>query len=250
MHKSTITITITSESANIVGGKQTNTEFPVITVDFLPILQRFSSSDGISREEEGQFPNPDPAHQGAFVKGSYSYTGDDGVVYTVHYTADDNGFHPEGDHIKVPPFVPWLHHHHEDEPQNPSSPPPQRDDIVPPSSPLYLPTTPTPIPRDQEPVDNGGLFRNDFVRTQPNPQLYLPDNLSRQQHVTTTLKPPRSTTASSRFVTTTQRPVRILSGRSTTLRPLDDFGPLGNSLLTLIPTVRGRNIQEINNLMR
>lgn len=47
------------------------------------------------------------------VNGSYSYMGPDGVFYKVRYTADDQGFHPEGDHIKVPPFVPWIHRHGE-----------------------------------------------------------------------------------------------------------------------------------------
>lgn len=45
------------------------------------------------------------------VNGSFSYLGPDGVFYEVRYTADDQGFHPEGDHIKVPPFVPWIHRH-------------------------------------------------------------------------------------------------------------------------------------------
>lgn len=45
------------------------------------------------------------------VNGSFSYLGPDGVFYEVRYTADDQGFHPEGDHIKVPPYVPWIHRH-------------------------------------------------------------------------------------------------------------------------------------------
>lgn len=33
------------------------------------------------------------------MQGSYSYTGPDGVVYTVKYIADENGFRAEGAHI-------------------------------------------------------------------------------------------------------------------------------------------------------
>lgn len=191
---------------------------------------------------------------GALVKGSYSYTGDDGVVYSVRYTADDNGFHPEGDHIKVPPFVPWLHHQHHEEDDggnsNPTAGPPQND--VPSTSPLYLPSTPAPVPQRQEPVDdNNNIFQNSIFRqTQPNPELFVRDNTNRRQHVTTTLKPPRSTIPR-RFFTTTQRPVQILQGESSTVQPLSDIDiPIGNSLLTLIPTVRRNNIQEINNLKK
>jgi hypothetical protein len=39
-------------------------------------------------------------------QGKYSYTGDDGVVYTVTYIADENGFRAEGDHLPTPPPIP------------------------------------------------------------------------------------------------------------------------------------------------
>lgn len=32
-------------------------------------------------------------------EGRYSYTGDDGIVYTVTYIADENGFRAEGAHL-------------------------------------------------------------------------------------------------------------------------------------------------------
>ncbi|GBP81086.1 Endocuticle structural glycoprotein SgAbd-2 [Eumeta japonica] len=42
------------------------------------------------------------------VEGSYSYVGDDGQTYTVHYVADGNGFRASGDHLPVPPPVPEI----------------------------------------------------------------------------------------------------------------------------------------------
>ncbi|XP_052742333.1 uncharacterized protein LOC112048063 [Bicyclus anynana] len=42
------------------------------------------------------------------VEGSYSYIGDDGRTYTVHYVADSNGFRATGDHLPVPPPVPEI----------------------------------------------------------------------------------------------------------------------------------------------
>lgn len=40
------------------------------------------------------------------AKGFYTYTGPDNVVYTVHYTADENGFVAQGDHLPTPPPLP------------------------------------------------------------------------------------------------------------------------------------------------
>ncbi|CAH1117686.1 unnamed protein product [Phaedon cochleariae] len=74
----------------------------------------FESSDGIKRQETGEVHNEGSTHQFVKVAGSYSYLGPDGHLYEVRYTADDQGFHPEGDHIKVPPFVPWIHHHNDE----------------------------------------------------------------------------------------------------------------------------------------
>lgn len=35
------------------------------------------------------------------MTGSFRYIGDDGRTYTVSYTADEAGFHPQGDHFPV-----------------------------------------------------------------------------------------------------------------------------------------------------
>ncbi|KAJ2949720.1 hypothetical protein O0L34_g15652 [Tuta absoluta] len=49
---------------------------------------------------------PDKTEQ--VVEGSYSYVGDNGQTYTVHYIADANGFRASGDHLPVAPPVPEI----------------------------------------------------------------------------------------------------------------------------------------------
>lgn len=78
---------------------------------YVMFIFSFESSDGTSRQEFGHLLLPGTEDEHMKVNGSYSYLGPDGVFYEVRYTADDQGFHPEGDHINVPPFVPWIHRH-------------------------------------------------------------------------------------------------------------------------------------------
>ena len=40
------------------------------------------------------------------AQGSYSYTAPDGTRITITYTADENGFVPQGDHLPTPPPIP------------------------------------------------------------------------------------------------------------------------------------------------
>ncbi|KAJ2948711.1 hypothetical protein O0L34_g7967 [Tuta absoluta] len=60
----------------------------------------YETSNGISAEENGV------AVDGVKAQGGYSYTGDDGQVYSIRYTADENGFVPVGDHLPTPPPIP------------------------------------------------------------------------------------------------------------------------------------------------
>ncbi|KAJ0174324.1 hypothetical protein K1T71_010470 [Dendrolimus kikuchii] len=60
----------------------------------------YDTSNGIHADESGT------AIDGVKAKGSYSYTDDDGKVYTIKYTADENGFRPIGDHLPTPPPIP------------------------------------------------------------------------------------------------------------------------------------------------
>ncbi|XP_045470401.1 pupal cuticle protein-like [Harmonia axyridis] len=72
-----------------------------------PYNFRFSTTNGHQREEIAELLHEGTEFESIFLRGSYQYLGADGKTYTVKYRADDNGFHPEGDHFEVPPFVPW-----------------------------------------------------------------------------------------------------------------------------------------------
>ncbi|KAJ8921600.1 hypothetical protein NQ315_010506 [Exocentrus adspersus] len=59
----------------------------------------YETSNGLSQQESGSVINQGSENESISVRGQYTYTGADGVVYTVNYIADDNGFQPEGAHI-------------------------------------------------------------------------------------------------------------------------------------------------------
>lgn len=69
-----------------------------LTMDMLYYC-RYETSDGTKKREEGQLKNVGTDDEAMAVQGTYEYVGDDGKVYRVSYTADENGFQPEGDHI-------------------------------------------------------------------------------------------------------------------------------------------------------
>ncbi|XP_023171466.2 cuticle protein 2 [Drosophila hydei] len=71
----------------------------------------FDTGNGIHRDETGEFKGGWP-HGSLGVRGSYSYTGDDGQQYTVNYKADKNGFQAEGAHLPTSPSLPNEHHQH------------------------------------------------------------------------------------------------------------------------------------------
>ncbi|XP_050352199.1 uncharacterized protein LOC126774705 [Nymphalis io] len=60
----------------------------------------FDTSNGIHGDESGI------AQNGVKAKGSYSYVGDDGKLYSVKYTADEYGFQPQGEHLPTSPPIP------------------------------------------------------------------------------------------------------------------------------------------------
>lgn len=60
----------------------------------------FETSNGISAEESGVATN------GVQAQGGFAYTGDDGQEYRITYTADENGYQPQGDHLPTPHPIP------------------------------------------------------------------------------------------------------------------------------------------------
>jgi hypothetical protein len=68
----------------------------------------FESADGTKVSESGSQKQvgPKPEDIGTVSKGSYSFTTSDGVVLTVNWVADENGFQATGDHLPTPPPMP------------------------------------------------------------------------------------------------------------------------------------------------
>lgn len=64
---------------------------------------RYETSNGISAEETGQVVNEGQKDEYTVVVGQFKYTGLDGVTYLVTYTADKDGFRPEGAHLPKSP---------------------------------------------------------------------------------------------------------------------------------------------------
>ncbi|XP_046463199.1 endocuticle structural glycoprotein SgAbd-3-like [Daphnia pulex] len=68
----------------------------------------FESADGTRVQESGNQKKvgPKPEDIGTVSRGSYSYTSPDGVVLSINWTADENGFQAAGDHLPTPPPMP------------------------------------------------------------------------------------------------------------------------------------------------
>ena len=62
----------------------------------------FETENGISASESGRAVEGYGDEESYDVNGQFSYTGDDGHVYSVVYVADANGFQPQGDHLPTP----------------------------------------------------------------------------------------------------------------------------------------------------
>jgi len=61
----------------------------------------YETSNGLQAQASGYIKNPQARSEDQIqvIQGSYSYYGADGVLYTVTYIADENGFQPQGSHL-------------------------------------------------------------------------------------------------------------------------------------------------------
>ncbi|XP_056629908.1 pupal cuticle protein 20-like [Diorhabda sublineata] len=62
---------------------------------------QYETGNGISAQEQG-----DARGDGTKSNGGFSYTSPEGQQIRLTYTADENGFHPEGSHLPTPPPIP------------------------------------------------------------------------------------------------------------------------------------------------
>ncbi|CAD7076739.1 unnamed protein product [Hermetia illucens] len=68
-------------------------------------VYNYETSNGIRADESGFLKSPGTQLEAQVKQGSFSYTGPDGVVYTITYIADENGYRAEGAHIPTPPSL-------------------------------------------------------------------------------------------------------------------------------------------------
>lgn len=67
----------------------------------------YETANGIQAQEQGSIVPSENSEDGAVsAVGSYSYTADDGTLIQVTYTADENGFQPQGAHLPTSPPIP------------------------------------------------------------------------------------------------------------------------------------------------
>jgi hypothetical protein len=72
------------------------------------IAPSYETGNNIIAEESGYIKTIGEGEERAEAivqQGTFSYTSPEGQLITIHYTADETGFHAQGDHIPTPPPV-------------------------------------------------------------------------------------------------------------------------------------------------
>ncbi|CAH2232173.1 jg12337 [Pararge aegeria aegeria] len=149
------------------------------------------------------------------VEGSYSYIGDDGRTYTVHYIADSNGFRATGDHLPVPPPVPEIIQRTLMKKENSGVHPEiiSRQNFIPPSQTATQSYTidDASFEPSKITIPNGNTAVNLQTKQKPSENGQQPDYYGR----ITTLEPLSKTTTNYQYINTENssfRPIRYNSG--------------------------------------
>lgn len=71
--------------------------------NFINLFSRYETSNGIAAEETGQVVNEGREDEDIVITGQFKFIGLDGVTYLVTYTADKDGFRPQGAHLPQSP---------------------------------------------------------------------------------------------------------------------------------------------------
>lgn len=66
----------------------------------------YETSNGIVANEAGQLKQFSDDEAAIVSQGAFRYNAPDGTPIALQYTADENGFHPVGDHLPVSPPLP------------------------------------------------------------------------------------------------------------------------------------------------
>ncbi|XP_069674208.1 endocuticle structural glycoprotein ABD-4-like [Periplaneta americana] len=67
----------------------------------------YETANEIQAQEEGYVKNlGNPEQETQVAQGGYAYTAPDGTRISITYTADENGFVPQGSHLPTPPPIP------------------------------------------------------------------------------------------------------------------------------------------------
>lgn len=81
-------------------------------IDYLTLWRyescSYETGNNIIAEESGYIKTIGEGEERAEAivqQGTFSYTSPEGQLITIHYTADETGFHAQGDHIPTPPPV-------------------------------------------------------------------------------------------------------------------------------------------------
>ncbi|KAJ0176768.1 hypothetical protein K1T71_007947 [Dendrolimus kikuchii] len=94
-----------ADVSHLVRGPDADAQIVEQTADVFPDQYQYAykTSNGIAGQESGVLKNAGREDESIAVQGSSSYTAPDGAPISIVYTADENGYQPQGAHLPTPP---------------------------------------------------------------------------------------------------------------------------------------------------